>query len=57
MAFIFESELELWGVLFLLLAGIFPAVFITLIIKADKPPKVDLEQVLKDEESSASTVS
>jgi hypothetical protein len=57
MAFIFESELELWGVLFLLLAGIFPAVFITLIIKADKPPKVDLEQVLKDEETSASTVS
>ncbi|WP_156016011.1 hypothetical protein [Sulfuracidifex metallicus] len=46
---IFESEAELWAVGFLLMALIYPIVYILLIVKADKDPQVDPLKVAKEE--------
>lgn len=49
----YESEGEIWFFTFLLISVIFPAVFFALIWKADKPAFMDLDEVLRNEESQS----
>lgn len=52
MALFYESEAQIWEIIFLLMAVIYPAVFFLLIWKADKPKRVDPKEVLENEEKS-----
>jgi hypothetical protein len=44
-----ESEYMLWGIGFLLMALIYPIVFILLIVRAEKDPRMDLEELARKE--------
>ncbi len=52
MTLLYESEAQIWEIIFLLLGVVYPAVFFVLIWKADKLKQVDPKEVLENEEKS-----
>ncbi|BBD72209.1 hypothetical protein HS1genome_0598 [Sulfodiicoccus acidiphilus] len=49
---ILESEYMLWGIGFLLMALVYPIWFVLLIVKAEKDPQVDVEELARKESGS-----
>lgn len=50
---LYESEAQIWFWSFLLISVIYPIVFLFLIVKADKPAKMDLQATLEAEEKAS----
>lgn len=52
MVLFYESEAQIWEIIFLLMGVIYPVAFFWVIWKADKPKPVDPKEVLENEEKS-----
>jgi hypothetical protein len=52
MTLFYESEAQIWEIIFLLIGVVYPAVFFVLIWKADKLKQVDPKEVLENDEKS-----
>jgi hypothetical protein len=52
MTLLYESEAEIWAIIFILIGVVYPAVFFVLIWKAEKFKQVDPKEILENEEKS-----